>query len=195
LLIGSPIRVDGELDATGRTCVVVANHASYLDGIVLTAALPAHFTYLIKHDMAEFPLAGFVLRRLGSAFVNRDDSLDRRRIARRLVDAAQRGGALAFFPEGTFGPEPGLRPFQLGAFGAAALAQVPVVPVVISGSRQMLPSGAALPAPGAIRVRVLAALDPRHHASARDLMLAARRRILEHLGEPDLAAALDERAA
>src|SRR5690606_8549860 len=58
-LIGSPVRVEGELPATHETSVVVANHASYLVGIVLTAALPARFTFLIKHDMATFPLAGF----------------------------------------------------------------------------------------------------------------------------------------
>src|SRR5690606_22676590 len=112
-LIGSPVRVEGRLRMAHGPCVVVANHASYLDGIVLTAALPPRFTFLIKHDMAGFPLAGFVLRRLGSAFVNRDDSADRQRTARRLVELAQRGGALAFFPEGTFRPEPGLRAFQV----------------------------------------------------------------------------------
>jgi 1-acyl-sn-glycerol-3-phosphate acyltransferase len=113
----------------------VANHASYLDGIILTAALPAGFTYLIKQQMARVPIAGFVLRRLGSAFVDRNDPNDRQRIARALVGLAVKGDALGFFPEGTFDASPGLKPFQLGAFSAAARANLPVVPIVIYGSR------------------------------------------------------------
>ena len=64
--------------------------------------MPAGFTYLIKQQMATVPIAGFVLRRLGSAFVNRDDLLDRNRTARALLGLAKRGDALGFFPEGTF---------------------------------------------------------------------------------------------
>src|SRR5438067_4530266 len=52
-------------------CVVVCNHASYLDGIVLAAALPPRFGFVIKREMATVPLAGVVLRRLGSEFVER----------------------------------------------------------------------------------------------------------------------------
>jgi 1-acyl-sn-glycerol-3-phosphate acyltransferase len=188
-VIGSPVRVEGGAMAPHAPCVVVANHASYLDGIILTAALPARFTYLIKSQMTSVPIAGFVLRRLGSAFVNRDDQLDRKRIARALLSAAVRGDALGFFPEGTFDATPGLKPFQLGAFSAAMRAKLPVVPVLIYGSRGKLPSGKLLPAPGPLRVRICPPVDPAAHATARDLMRATRQAMLAHLGEPDLAVA------
>lgn len=190
--IGSPVRVDGAPLAPHSPCVVVANHASYLDGVILTAALPATFTYLIKHEMRGVPLAGFILRRLGSAFVRRDDLLDRKRIARRLVDLAVRGDALAFFPEGTFDKLPGLKRFQLGAFGAAARAKLPVVPVVIYGSRRKLPSGALLPSPGRLRVKICARVDTAALESAREIMRVARSAMLAELDEPDLA--FDHRA-
>ena len=171
-------------------CVVVANHASYLDGIILTAALPGGFTYLIKREMASIPIAGFVLRRLGSAFVNREDMLERKRIARMLVGLARRGDALGFFPEGTFDASPGLKPFHPGAFSAAARAELPVVPIVIQGSRRKLPSKRLLAAPGPLRVRICEPLDAARYESARDLMQAARSAMLEHLDEPDLAPSL-----
>ena len=187
--IGTPIRLEGPSLSGREPCVVVANHASYLDGIILTAALPASFTYVIKHEMARFPIAGFVLDRLGSAFVNREDLLDRKRIARRLVELARKGDALAFFPEGTFDAEPGLKPFQLGAFSAAAHAKLPIVPLVIYGSRYKLPAGAGFPAPGGrLRVRVCEPIDAGAHDSARRVMHATRERMLAHLDEPDLAA-------
>jgi 1-acyl-sn-glycerol-3-phosphate acyltransferase len=187
--IGSPIRIEGAPLDMQYPCVVVANHASYLDGIILTAALPAGFTYLIKQQMASVPIAGFVLRRLGSAFVNREDLLDRKRIARALLGLAKRGDALGFFPEGTFDAAPGLKAFQLGAFSAAARASLPVVPIVIYGARHKLPSQRLLPAPGPLRVRICEALDSTQHASARELMHATRRAMLVHLDEPDLAPA------
>ena len=188
LLIGSPVRVEGSDIAPHYPCVVVANHSSYLDGIILTAALPAGFTYLIKHQMSRVPLAGFLLRRLGSAFVDRDDRHDRHRTARALYTLATRGAALGFFPEGTFDKSPGLKAFHLGAFSAAARAKLPVVPVVIHGARWKLPSGRLLPRPGPLRVHVCDPVRPQP-GEARALMAQTRRAMLEHLDEPDLAPA------
>jgi 1-acyl-sn-glycerol-3-phosphate acyltransferase len=190
LAIGSPVRIEGTAIEPYYPCVVVANHASYLDGIILTAALPAGFTYLIKHEMSRVPIAGFILRRLGSAFVDREDRNDRQRTARALHSLATRGSALGFFPEGTFDQAPGLKAFHLGAFAAAARAKRPVVPIVIYGARWKLPSGRLLPRPGPLRVRVCDAVRPgATDATARALMAEARRAMLEHLDEPDLAPA------
>jgi 1-acyl-sn-glycerol-3-phosphate acyltransferase len=191
--IGSPVRVEGATIEPHYPCVVVANHASYLDGIILTAALPAGFTYLIKEQMTRVPVAGFVLRRLGSAFVNRENRGDRQRTARALLSLAAQGDALGFFPEGTFDTAPGLKPFQIGAFSAAAHAKLPVVPIVIYGSRRKLPSGSLLPAPGPLRVRICNPVQTADEISSRDVMRAARRAMLEHLDEPDLAPDSDTR--
>jgi len=184
--IGSPVRVEGAAADAHYPCVVVANHASYLDGIILTAALPAGFTYLVKHEMAAIPIAGFILRRLGTAFVNREDVRHRHRTARSLVGLAVRGDALGFFAEGTFDEHPGLKPFQLGAFSAAVRARLPIVPIVIRGSRDKLPAKRFFAAPGPLRIWICKPLHSTHHESARHLMHETRRAILEHLDEPDL---------
>jgi 1-acyl-sn-glycerol-3-phosphate acyltransferase len=190
LAIGSPVRVEGGPIEPHYPCVVVANHASYLDGIILTAALPAGFTYLIKFEMNRVPIAGFILRRLGSTFVDREDRTDRQRTARALHSLATRGSALGFFPEGTFDESPGLKAFHLGAFAAAARAKLPVVPVVIYGARSKLPAGGLLPRPGPLRVHICDAVrPPASAASARELMAETRRTMLRHLDEPDLAPA------
>ena len=89
--------------------------------------------------MNRVPIAGFILRRLGSAFVDRRHRNDRQRTARALHSLATRGSALGFFPEGTFDKAPGLKPFHLGAFAAAARAKLTVVPVVIYGARGSRP--------------------------------------------------------
>jgi 1-acyl-sn-glycerol-3-phosphate acyltransferase len=185
-MIGSRLRVEGAAPGKNVPCVVVANHSSYLDGIILTAALPPRFTFLIKHEMTKVPLAAFVLRRLGSHFVDRDSAQQRHRTAKRLVSAVANGGALAVFPEGTFDRPPGLRRFQMGAFAAAWRARTAIVPVVIEGARRMLPSEARLPRPATLTVRICAPIAPEAHPDAAALMAATRRAMLEHLDEPDL---------
>ncbi len=186
LSIGSPIRVEGETGLPDSACVVVANHSSYLDGIILTAALPARFTFVIKHEMARYPFAGFLLRRIGSEFVNRDDGRQKNQVTRRLFKAAESGDALAFFPEGTFDASRGLRRFQPGAFAAARRAGLPVVPVVIFGARDKLPAQAWLPAPGPLSITIGEPIEPDQHDSARGLLAASREAILAKLDEPDL---------
>ena len=186
LLIGGTPRVEGIRNLPDEPCVVVANHASYLDGIILKAALPPNFTFLIKAEMMSVPLAGFLLRRIGSAFVYRDDDTHRLRTGRQLLKAAMSGESLAFFPEGTFDGQPGLKPFLPGAFAAAWRAKLPVVPVVISGSRRMLPAEVWLCAPGRLFITICAPVDSAAQESASELAAATRRSMLERLGEPDL---------
>src|SRR6185437_32780 len=136
-------------------CVVVCNHASYLDGIVLTAALPPRFAFVIKREMARVPFAGAVLRRLGSEFVERFDRQRGASDARRVLRNATQGHSLVFFPEGTFTRTPGLLKFHTGAFVTASRAGCPVIPAVVRGTRAALSPTGALPRPGRISVDIL----------------------------------------
>jgi 1-acyl-sn-glycerol-3-phosphate acyltransferase len=168
-------------------CVLVANHASYLDGIILTAVLPPDYSFVIKREMTRVPLAHFLLRRLDSQFLERHDARGSARDTRRILRQASRRQHLAFFPEGTFREQPGLRRFHNGAFVSATRGQVPLVPAVIHGSRQMLPSDQWLPRPGRLAVTILDPIEPPEHPEAVAWLIAsARQRILAELPEPDL---------
>ncbi|MBV6418657.1 MAG: Bifunctional protein Aas [Steroidobacteraceae bacterium] len=173
-------------------CVVVANHAGYLDGLVLTAALPPRFGFVIKREMSGVPLAGLLLSRIGSEFVERFDRHKGASDARRVVRNASNGHSLVFFPEGTFAKRPGLLKFHSGAFHAAARAGCPVVPCVMRGSRDALPTPGMVLSPGRLEVEFLPPLcaitDTGEHATAR-LRDEARSAILVALGEPDLSRA------
>lgn len=169
-------------------CIVVANHASYLDGLVLTAALPPRFAFVIKKEMDRVPLANLLLRRIGSEFVDRHNRHKGAMDARRVLRRASAGQSLVFFPEGTFSTRPGLLRFHTGAFVTAVRAGCTVVPVVIRGAREVLPSNRIIPTPGAIMIDVLPTLaaPSRNPEAAGQLRDTARRMMLAHLGEPDL---------
>lgn len=189
-LIGVPLRrLHAERLPTGQ-CIVVANHASYLDGLVMKAALPPRFSYVVKREMDGVPLAGLLLRRIGTEFVERFDRHRGAADARRVLRTAASGQSLVFFPEGTFAAAPGLLRFHLGAFTTAVRAGCPLVPAVIRGSRRILPSDRLLPRWGTLEVEFLEPLTPRdpnvEHAAI-ELRDRARAAILTRLDEPDAA--------
>jgi 1-acyl-sn-glycerol-3-phosphate acyltransferase len=192
LLAGMPVRLEGRENLPAGQCIVVANHASYLDGVVMTAALPARFGFVVKREMNGVPLAGLLLRRIGTEFVDRFNRHKGGTDARRVLRTAASGHSLVFFPEGTFTPEVGLGKFHTGAFAIAARAACPVVPAVILGTRRNMPATRVFPRPGPIEVRYGAAIAPAAPTSGEDAALLLRDRsraaILAELGEPDLAA-------
>jgi 1-acyl-sn-glycerol-3-phosphate acyltransferase len=196
-LSGTPLRVHGLHHLPKESAfVVAANHASYLDGLVLTAAMPQPLSFVAKRELARQRVAGPFLRRLGVEFVERFDAQQGVADTRRITDRAGRGAALAFFPEGSFDRMPGLRPFHMGAFLTAVQKRIPVIPVTIRGTRSILRSGSYFPRRGQLDVYVSSPIPPPCAASgpssewdrALRLRSAVRAAVLAHCGEPDLAA-------
>jgi len=176
--------------------VVVANHASYLDGLVLVSVLPKPVAFVAKQELRENFFARVFLVRLGCLFVERFDRARGAEDARQLVERLRNGDSLMIFPEGTLHRMPGLLPFHLGAFLAAAESGVPVVPVSLRGTRSILRGGSLFPRKGRIRVQVSAPLSSPAACDAGDasdwdraieLRAAARAQMLRYCGEPDLA--------
>lgn len=188
VLAGVPPDVHGLENIPDGHCVVVANHASYVDGILLKGYLPPRFSFVIKGEMRNIPIVHFVLRRAGSKFVERFETAGSSRDARKIVKAAQGGDSLAFFPEGTFRREPGVARFRAGAFVSAIRGEMPVVPIAISGTRELLPSGRLWPWPVTARADILPPIWPGDPAFENHRLLAetTRQQILAVLDEPDL---------
>jgi len=195
---GTPFRIQGleHLPPPGQSCVLVSNHASYLDSPALVMASRRQFSFVAKAELKQNLATRVFLRRIRAVFVERFDQQKGIIDARRLVKAAQQGTSLVFFPEGTFARVSGLLPFHMGAFVAAAEAGVPVVPVAIRGTRSILRADTWLPRRGAVTVTFGEAIYPRpdragtaesHWATALQLRNATRSFILSQCGEPDLA--------
>jgi 1-acyl-sn-glycerol-3-phosphate acyltransferase len=185
-LCGMPVRVVGLERLPPGACVIVANHASYVDGPLLFALLPPRFGFVIKKEASRAPLLGLLLRRLGHHFVERTNRHEGANDARRILRALEQGEAAAFFPEGTFHPHPGLVRFHGGAFALASRTGLPVAPVAIRGTRRVFGGGRALPCWGRVEVEVLDPLPAETGAgdAASRLRDAARERIAAATGEP-----------
>jgi 1-acyl-sn-glycerol-3-phosphate acyltransferase len=170
-----------------RPCILVSNHASYLDGIVLVAALPLPVCLVAKRELQSQRIPGAYLASIGADFIDRSDTVREHEDVERLVAAVRAGHSALFFPEGTFGRAPGLQAFRSGAFLAAARAGVPVVPIAIRGTRSVLRDGQWLPRRGPIGVVIGSPLwpDGNDWPAAMRLRNTARTEILHYCGEPD----------
>jgi 1-acyl-sn-glycerol-3-phosphate acyltransferase len=184
-LTATPFTVRGLQRLPAGPCVLVSNHGSYLDGVVLMAALPRPFSFVAKRELKDSWVTRLYLRRLGTQFVERFDPGRSVADATAMADLVAQGGSLAVFPEGTFVADDALLPFRLGAFLAAARAGVPVVPVSLRGVRGFLPDGAWFPRRSVIEVEVGEAVWPAPggsdaFAAAVRMRDAARRAITRH---------------
>ena len=190
-LTGLTPRVEGLQHLADRApAIVISNHASYLDALILTAVLPARFTYVAKQELLRKPIAGIPLRRLDSAFVERSSARGVED-TRALEARARAGASLVFFAEGTFQSLPGLLPFRLGAFVVAARCGIPMVPVTLIGTRTLLRGEALRPHYSELQVLIgepLSAEGDDDWQAALKLRDTARCRVLARLGEPDAAA-------
>ncbi|MGZ6977744.1 MAG: AMP-binding protein [Acidimicrobiia bacterium] len=169
--------------------VVVANHPSWIDGAVLASLLPDSPVFVVGGELAHHFWSGPFLRRLGVEFVHRATPEEGAADTRRMIAAARRSQTLVIFPEGHLSRVPGVRSFHLGAFLTAAEVHVPVIPVVLAGTRSLLPPGHRLPRRGAVNVDIYAPVttDRVGWAGAVELQHAARARILAGCEEPDIA--------
>ncbi len=187
-LTNTSLTVRGLEHLPNGPCVLIANHSSYLDAYVLMAAIPRQFHYVAKRELLDNRWLGKPLERIGTLFVERFDVQRGVDEARKVAEAARAGQSLGFFPEGTFARMPGLLPFRMGAFLAAAQAGAPVAPVTIRGTRSILRAGSWFPRRGRLEVIVEPPLQPdgEDWAAAVRLRDAARAAILRHCDEPDL---------
>ncbi|HSB41887.1 MAG TPA: AMP-binding protein [Methylomirabilota bacterium] len=187
-LSGCALRLEGEehLAATAGPVILAANHASYVDVVVLLAALPLPFRFVAKQELGRAPVVGRVIRKVGHLTVERGQASRSVADAERVTGALLAGRSVLVFPEGTFTRAAGILPFRLGGFKAAVDTGCPVIPVTIRGAREILPAEDWLPRPGPITVAVGPPL--RHDADGWPAMVRLRDRVRAEIarrsGEP-----------
>lgn len=190
-LVGCRIDLEGRehMDAYGA-CIYVSNHTSYSDVLVVMALFETNYHFVAKNEINDMLFIGTFLRKIGHFAFERGKLRARSRQAEQMEQALLRGESLFVFAEGTFTAQPGVRPFQSGAFRAAVKTGRPIVPVALRGARRFLRDGTWLPKPSRITVTVCPALVPSAAANGRDLAEVlrlrdeARRVISQYSGEP-----------
>lgn len=135
-------------------CVYVANHVSWFDVFVLAGVLP-RWSFVAKAELRRIPMFGRGAEAVGTIFVERQN----RRAAFQMYEKAavriREGASVVVFAEGTRGDSYSLRPFKKGPFVLAISAGVPIIPVVIHGTREVMPRGQWLVHAGEVNLHFL----------------------------------------
>ncbi len=185
-LAGVKLKVTGQEHLQPDQAVIyMPNHQSNFDILALFAGLPGQFRWLAKEELFQVPLFGLAMRRCGYIPLNRSD---RRKAIKSMHEAARRirnGTSVVIFPEGTRSADGQLQEFKKGGFMLALKAQVPMLPVAISGSYAVMPKTSRWIRGGVIEVTILPAIDSAGLGTAdRDpLMQQVHSRIAATLGE------------
>lgn len=136
----SPVRITGiENIDRSRAAVFAANHISALDIPLIYANLPVPFRILAKKELFRYPFMGWHLGRSGQIPVDDKDARSNLRSLARAVDTVKSGMSLMVFPEGGRSKTGQIQPFLSGAFYVAIKAGVPVIPMAIVGTYEVLP--------------------------------------------------------
>jgi putative phosphoserine phosphatase / 1-acylglycerol-3-phosphate O-acyltransferase len=159
-ITGIEVEVQGEHHLWAhRPALFLFNHQSTLDGYVLLTLLRRGFTGIAKKEAANMPLLGQILRALDFAFIDRSNTRSAKEAMQPAVDRIRHGMSVVIAPEGTRSLTPRLGQFKKGAFHIAMQAGVPVVPVVIRNSYEVMARGSRLFRPGIVQVCVLPEID------------------------------------
>lgn len=150
----------GEIREGRQPVIYIANHTSYLDAMMLACALPIRPVFLAKREILLIPVLGTACWMAGCIFINRRDRAKAIASMRRAARQIHGGATVAAFPEGTRTRDGALLPFKKGVFNLAQDADVPVVPLGLTGGFGLLPPGSWRVAPGLFRIHVGQPINP-----------------------------------
>jgi len=186
---GWRVSVEGRELLPRGPAVLISNHQSAMD-IVTTMGLFHPFKFVAKASLFKVPMVGWMMSLMQYVPVERGHAQAMERMLEQCRGWLRRGVAVLIYPEGTYAPPGQPLPFKRGAFRLAIEEQVPVVPVVLEGTTDIIEGdGPRMHARARVRVRVLPPLPPESLGSD-PMALAARVRALyfEALGLPPPAA-------
>jgi len=161
---------------------IISNHQSHFDILALVVELPMIVRFVVKKELRKIPFFGYATVVLRCIYVDRSDPAQAVKSLQDGIRKLPPNISMLFFAEGTRSPDGRIGPFKKGGFRTAQVAGWPILPVVVHGSRKVLPKGDLAFRPGTIEVEVLDPI-PTEEVQARpweEMMEDVRKRIVTH---------------
>ncbi len=149
------VEVEGMEQLSGKgPYIFMSNHQGYYDIFALLSHLPYQFKWLAKKELFSVPFLGWTMAAVGYISIDRGGTRDTVEAMNEAAQKIRDGISVVIFPEGSRSPDGSIQPFKKGGFTLAIKSRVPIVPVSISGSRDIMPKDRLTAAPGEIRILV-----------------------------------------
>jgi 1-acyl-sn-glycerol-3-phosphate acyltransferase len=132
--------------------IFMSNHQGYYDVFTLLGHLPYQFKWLVKKELFSIPFFGWTMAAVGYISVDRGGTRDTVEAMNEAAQKIRDGMSVVIFPEGSRSPDGSIQPFKKGGFTLAIKSKVPIVPIAISGSRDIMPKDKFTATSGEIRM-------------------------------------------
>ncbi|MCC5864357.1 MAG: 1-acyl-sn-glycerol-3-phosphate acyltransferase [Wenzhouxiangella sp.] len=185
LTLFAPVRVQIEGDEgldRSRSYVLVANHQSQFDIPVIYGHCGLDLRWVMKAELRKVPFIAQGCRAIGHIFVDRGDPDQARAAVNAAVARLKPGTGILFFPEGTRSRSGQLLSFKKGAFRVAIDQQLPVLPVTVIGTRDVMPADSLRISPGTVRLHIHPPIETRGMTTEDLKMLSDR--VREQIARP-----------
>ncbi len=155
-----PVEVEGLSNIVpGQSYIFMANHQSNFDIPVLLGYLPVQFRWLAKAELFKIPVFGRAMRGAGYVPIDRFNQESAFESIRQAAGKIKYGVSVMIFPEGTRSPDGRIKPFKKGGFVMAVDSGVPIVPIVIRGTREIMAKGQLRINTGDVRMVIKAPIE------------------------------------
>jgi 1-acyl-sn-glycerol-3-phosphate acyltransferase len=182
---GVKVKIEGLERIKGRgPYIFMSNHQGSYDIFSLLSSLPFQFKWLAKKELFSIPFFGWTMAAAGYIRLDREGTRETVEAMNEAAERIRQGMSVVVFPEGSRSPNGSIQPFKKGGFTLAVKAKVPIVPIAIHGSRDVMPKDRLTPTSGEIRIRVGSPI-PTETCSMKDrmrLMEEVRRTISQDFG-------------
>jgi 1-acyl-sn-glycerol-3-phosphate acyltransferase len=170
-------RIDGL-----SSCIFMSNHQSNFDIPVLLGNFPKQFRWLAKAELFKIPIFGRSMSGAGYISIDRSDRKSAFKSLARAAETIRNGTSVMIFPEGTRSKDGRLQPFKKGGFVMAVDAQVPIIPIVIEGTHEIMPKGRLLIRPRPVNVTICDKIDTSGHSrKTKDVVMDQVRQAMQEI--------------
>lgn len=133
--------VSGTENIPKENCVFIANHQAIFDGFALLAYIDKPFGFVAKKEIKKIPLISSWLKSIGSIYINRQSPRESIKVIQDGVEKLNNGYSMMIFPEGTRSLKSSMNVFKKGSMKLATKSGVPIIPITIDGSYNVLETG------------------------------------------------------
>jgi 1-acyl-sn-glycerol-3-phosphate acyltransferase len=181
LVSGVRVKVKGlEYLAKKAPFIYMANHQSAYDIFALLSCLPVQFRWIAKKELFAIPVLGWAMRAANYISIDRSGRKKALESIERAANKIKGGVSVVIFPEGTRSRDGSIQPFKRGGFTLALKSGVPIIPIAIKGSSDVMPRDSLRVRPGEIHITIDRAIDTAPYSlRERDALMERVRGTLE----------------
>ncbi len=169
----------------GTSYIIISNHQSHFDILALVTTLGVQYRWFIKREVLMLPLFGYGLYASRNIFIDRSDTARAIENINKGIRRLPKGVSVMVFAEGTRSPDGRIHEFKKGGFMVAVAHKMPILPVTVKGSRQVMPKGSLVFHPGKIQVIIGDPIDTCSYTEDEvDKLIVKTRRLIMGNFEP-----------